>query len=147
MPKRTRTGLAMMAALLLAAPLSAQGPVGPATHLPRVALDRADAMPVLVARVYTVRVASFSDPDGRISERVVERLRDAGIPVWVTRRERQGRRVSRLQVGAVTSQAEAASLQRVLRGRFSWPTYVARLDATEVTVRAVRATRKLLGGG
>jgi hypothetical protein len=145
MPKMTRTGLAMAAALLLAAPLSAQGPLGP-THLPRVALDRADAVPVLVDRIYTVRVASFEDPDGRISERVASRLREAGVPVWVTRRQRRGHGVSRLQVGAVTSQADARVLQRVLRGELAWPTYVARLDAHQVTVRAVRATRRLLGG-
>lgn len=145
--RMTRMGLAVTAALLLAAPLSAQGPVGPATHLPRVALDRADAVPVPVSRVYTVRVASFADPGGSIAERVAHRLRSAGVPVWVTRGERRGHGVSRLQVGALTSEAEATVLQRVLQGELSWPTYVARLDATAVTVRALRATRRLLGGG
>lgn len=139
----TRTGLAMTAALLLVAPLSAQGPAG-ASRAARVAVDRAESVPVLLDRVYTVRVASFADPEGRVSTRVAERLRSASIPVWVTRFERRGHTVARLRIGAVTSREDAELLQRVLNDRLSWPTYVARMDAAEVTYRGVRGTLALL---
>ncbi len=143
----TRTWILATAALLMAAPLSAQGPVALVPSVARVALDEADRTPVRMERLYTVRVASFADPGGAVSGRVAAELRSSDIPVWVRRVERRGREVARLEVGAVTSHEDAQALQRAVRSLLSWPTYVARKQGEAVTPRAVRATLALVEGG
>ncbi len=134
-------------ALLVAAPVSAQGPAGLVPLASRIALDRADATPVRAGRLYTVRVSSFADPGGAVSERVADELRAAAVPVRVRHVMRRGRRMARLEIGAVTTRAQAEALQRKLRFRLSWPTYVARKDAGAVTPQSVRASLALLAGG
>lgn len=138
---------ALMMTALMAAPVSAQGVAGPLPLASRIAVAEADAMPVRTDRLYTVRVASFADPGGVVSERVAQALRAVSIPVWVQRVTRRGREMARLEIGAVPTREDASALQREIRYRLSWPTYVARKKGTAVSPRSVRASLALLAGG
>jgi hypothetical protein len=123
----------------------ARGPDGQTVDDREIA-ESPDGGPAEEARLYTVQVAAFTDMS--TAESWAERLREEGMPTWVSVAESGGQTFYRLRIGVVPTVAAARRLGSMLTARYDWPVWIAPLTpADRMPPNAVEDTRRLLGTG
>lgn len=92
---------------------------------------------------FTVQVGSFVE--AATADRWIQRLQERGLPVWRSDTEIEGERVSRVRVGALTTESDAHSLADILKRDYGWPAWVDEVrDDETVPADAVRRTSAVL---
>ena len=124
-------------------PVPTPAPLPPDTS-PRVTPPepRIETAPV---GLYTVEYDTFVEAATAV--KWARRLRARGVPVWLLNSEIRGERVSRVRIGALTSEMEARTLARRIEREYDWPVSVDAIGADEpYPDDAVAATRAFLRG-
>lgn len=104
-----------------------------------------DAASMPSARLYTVQVAAFTNPDS--ARRWTGRLNSLDLPTWTSVTELGGTTYYRVRVGAVPTVSDARRLGSLLSTRFEWPVWVAPIGPSEPMPENARAaTRRVLEG-
>ncbi len=95
--------------------------------------------------LYTVQIASFLEGEAHRAQKVVDDMRDRGLPIWVAHAEVGGRVVHRVRIGALLDRDDAHALGMYINRTYRWPFWVARVEIGEpVPVDAVAVTRSFL---
>lgn len=95
-------------------------------------------------RLYTVQIAAYLDEAG--ANRLADRLRDRGLPIWVTNATVGDQGWTRVRIGASPSLTETRELGAWITRQFDSPVWVAPVDQTTEPVPgdAVEQTRAFL---